>query len=504
MSMAGLRLRRWSSAALVITCLCTLSMPEAMKVAPGSHCAPLKNHGSHSTLRVQVGTPKPGASPQLFDLIADTGSSSIIVTNCICKEHACIGYSSPCFKGVHSSTFMVPKDSRGEALPVQMTFGSGQISAVLTTDKVAVGPIQTVMNSSLLMLYDHHLDAGITNFEGIFGVGIPYQAQGAPDVRDGQWGRSWLQQANVNRFSMCFSDMKKDGMLEMNTAVQPNAMGSVGKLHWGLDFRGISVGASTTPVTFCDPAKKLPGQKTACGMIPDSGTTLVLGPRDQISQLYADLCDKWQRCAQKFASYNKTAHDQPKQVVNPFDDAIGRILKRWGLPIPTIESPFSITPEQQALYKKEQLFRSELRTCAAWADGKADLDAQLPPMHFHVAGSEGHTQTLQLAGSSYVVTSQHGNEPPTCMPFLGSYSYKTQLNGPIWIVGTPLFYDYKVHYDISSDPPSMSFTESSCGSCSTDGSAHPAAVGLVRKKADVIRRHDAPVRMPQYDTSLPL
>jgi hypothetical protein len=50
----------------------------------------------------------------------------------------------------------------------------------------------------------------------------------------------------------------------------------------------------------------------------------------------------------------------------------------------------------------------------------------------------------------------------------------------------------------------MSFSKSSCGTCSADGSSHPAAVGLVRKKAGVIRQHDAPVRMPQYDTSLPL
>ena len=32
------------------------------------------------------------------------------------------------------------------------------------------------------------------------------------------------------------------------------------------------------------------------------------------------------------------------------------------------------------------------------------------------------------------------------MPFFGEYDYETVQNGPIWIMGTPLFYEYEVHY----------------------------------------------------------
>lgn len=498
--MVGLRqVMRKTGAALttvyiVIACCAKVTTPEAMKVARQTYCSPLKNHQSHSTLRVQVGTPKPDRAAQFFDLIADTGSSSIIVTNCMCKKNACSSYSSPCFKGTNSSTFSVPKDSEGDATPTSMTFGSGQIFAVLATDTVSVGSVKAVMNNSLLMLYDHQLDAGITNFEGIFGVGIPNHNGALRDT-----GASWLKVAEVARFSMCFSGLTEDGMFKMNTPAQSNAMGSIGTMHWGLDFRGISLGPTSAPVAFCDPAKKLEHQKTACGMIPDSGTTLILGPRSQVSQLYASLCDAWPRCAEKFAAYNASVHSEEHES-SIFDSTVARVLKRWGLPIPN-RAPWSLSPEEQAMHDKELLFKRLLSSCAQWARTTADLDTQLPPIHLHVAGTEGHSQTLLLTGSSYVVAAESPGSW-TCMPFFGSYDYKTAQNGPIWIVGTPLFYEYEVHYDLSSSPPSMSFTKSSCGSCSSDSSGLPTV--SLAKKSNTIRQHDVPVRMPNYDTSLPL
>ena len=38
------------------------------------------------------------------------------------------------------------------------------------------------------------------------------------------------------------------------------------------------------------------------------------------------------------------------------------------------------------------------------------------------------------------------NDQIICMPFFGEYDYETVQNGPIWIMGTPLFYEYEVHY----------------------------------------------------------
>ena len=36
--------------------------------------------------------------------------------------------------------------------------------------------------------------------------------------------------------------------------------------------------------------------ETACSVIPDSGTTMITGPQDQLMELYETLCMAWPRC----------------------------------------------------------------------------------------------------------------------------------------------------------------------------------------------------------------
>merc|ERR1719215_1074585 len=96
-----------------------------------------------------------------------------------------------------------------------------------------------------------------------------YQSQqglqeGSREVYD---SKGFLQEAGVPRFSMCFN-YNEDGVLRLGGPEPKLTLGSVGKSHWGLDFRG-----------FCSEASKKPGQETACGVIPDSGSTLMMGPK---------------------------------------------------------------------------------------------------------------------------------------------------------------------------------------------------------------------------------
>merc|ERR1719421_819486 len=66
-------------------------------------CAPLKNMGSHFTVSIQVGTPG-----QTFNVVADTGSDSVIVPSCICKESGSCAPKNRCFRGSNrSSTFLI-------------------------------------------------------------------------------------------------------------------------------------------------------------------------------------------------------------------------------------------------------------------------------------------------------------------------------------------------------------------------------------------------------------
>jgi len=128
-------------------------------------------------------------------------------------------------------------------------------------------------------------------FEGILGLGRPEVVTEPGQVSI----PSFLELANDPRFSMCFN-YNSDGVLSLNTPIRDRAMNSVGKMHWALDFRGISVGGEAQPVMFCSPAEKEPGMETACGIIPDSGTTLILGSGKHINLLFGDLCQRWELC----------------------------------------------------------------------------------------------------------------------------------------------------------------------------------------------------------------
>ncbi|CAE7742087.1 PGA [Symbiodinium pilosum] len=454
-------------------------------------CSPLINKQSYSALRVGVGTPK-----QQFDLVADTGSSNVIVTHCECRENSCFGSSGRCFRGANrSSTFDIPVDSSGYPLTVAMEFGSGTIYGVVGTDVVTVGQSSATMNHSLVFMYDHELDTSITNFEGIFGLGLPYKQKGAHAGDD----QSWLVAASIQRFSMCFSNMKEDGMLRLNSPVQAERLGNLGKFHWGLDFRGLTIGDEKAEAILCNDKK---GRKTACGMIPDSGTTLILAPSRHLWELYSKLCDLWPRCSKAFAKDNSTSAQESEDpgIGSVIGDWIKNTLDKWG--IPQITNPFNLDPATQLKLDKKQKLESLLADCASWAKDAADLDREMPPIFWHVAGVEGKTQTFSLPASTYVVATGY-KDNVMCMPFFGEMNYETRVNGPIWIMGTPLFYEYEVHYDLSTEPASISFSKTSCGSCGQDGKVMPS-VDLLRRRNQKLRRHEAKVRMPNLNTSLPL
>eukprot|EP00419_Tripos_fusus_P057660 CAMPEP_0172908712 /NCGR_PEP_ID=MMETSP1075-20121228/181313_1 /TAXON_ID=2916 /ORGANISM="Ceratium fusus, Strain PA161109" /LENGTH=55 /DNA_ID=CAMNT_0013766541 /DNA_START=142 /DNA_END=305 /DNA_ORIENTATION=- len=39
-----------------------------------------------------------------------------------------------------------------------------------------------------------------------------------------------------------------------------------------------------------------PGMDSPCGIIPDSGTTTIRGPKEQVEALETDICGKWEKC----------------------------------------------------------------------------------------------------------------------------------------------------------------------------------------------------------------
>jgi len=307
--------------------------------------------------------------------------------------------------------------------------------------------------------------------------------------------KGFLETVGASQFSMCFND-GDDGVLRLGGPAMQRPLGSVGQVHWGLDFRGVSIGGGSAsmdaPVLFCGPDTKLPGQATACGAIPDSGTTVMTGPTQHLKELFIGICDAWEECREKAAE-----SDKPKFHV----------------------------------------FQILLEDCGKWAKNGSGFDA-LPTLRFHVAGAAGEEQVLELPPQLYVLESEAeevkhvrkylmgvlpvdlevhtGKTHKVCVPAFGEMKYDTARNGPVWIFGTPLFYQYRVGYNLKSQPPTVAFSDEACGHCHDgDDSLAPQAnstkVGLVTRRA-VARRSSrpaplsvkGPIRMPERDTSLPL
>merc|ERR1719478_601148 len=164
--------------------------------------------------------------------------------------------------------------------------------------------------------------------------------------------------------------------------------------------------------------------------------------------------------------------------------------------------PFNIHPVPKAM-----IFQRLLFDCRDWIHEGAGL-AELPPLHFHVAGANNTQQTLQLHPWAYVLEVQehqfkyvYGNMPgigkvpmgkkytgavrQVCQPAIAPMEFHTSMHGPVWIFGTPLFYEYQVGYNIASR--GISFHNAPCGSCGPDKkSSGPANATKFRQQASFV------------------
>lgn len=292
---------------------------------------------------------------------------------------------------------------------------------------------------------------------------------------------SFLKGSGVSRFSMCFNDAGSDGALMLQPRKPKNRLHSIGSNHWGVDFQGISVGKTDIPVKFCSSDGKKEGMTSACAAIPDSGTTLFMGPEEHIISLYESICDNWKRC--------KTAADVGLQK------------------------------------SKADLVMLLLNQCDSWMSKEEGL-GELPKLYFHLAGAqEGQSQTLELDGAGYVLEAMKdetktvetnlmgmpvqvqkptGKQQKICQPAFGTFAMDTKQNGPVWILGSPVFYEYTVGYGLDDEKPSISFTNTEACGCSQENQKKPDAAALMQQgnfTARPLRRLTGGPRMPNLDFS---
>lgn len=561
-------------------------------------CVPLKNRFSFFGVEVAVGTPG-----QTFEVVADTGSNNVIVPSCVCQEAPIMGCAGAqhCFRGTNKSrTFAVTEEEMNSI--VSLTFGSGTIGAILATDMVQVGEETALMEDSLLLMVDDKQLAIEGAFEGILGLGVPtssfslfddprteddipvavaqstskklrasregvvhaesqphhhHMSQDNPSIED-TTGRvmaqpkSFLEKAGISSFAMCFSEAE-EGAMRFEATV-PNALQSVGQDHWGVGLTGVKLGGSSDSkalaMPFCQEGAPNAGSATPCGAIPDSGTTLIMGPELQIHVLYANICDQWQRCIDAFSELMQRAEGIQSQMENRMNRILARrasllLLQQFpasDVPEEAIEGIIPVPENVSGMSEEDQLelelqtvkagvFVETLMHCASWQEDDTEF-SELPVLTWTVVDAQGKTQDIELTPWAYIMETTNPTAleqvndrrwrsllqqvpalqgaDKVCMASFDTMEYPTRENGMVWILGSPLFYAYEVGFNL--DGPSMSFTKldsTGCQPCSAqtsflgqesslDGEGAAAAVAKRR-----VRQLMGPPRKPKVDTTRP-
>jgi hypothetical protein len=333
--------------------------------------------------------------------------------------------------------------------------------------------------------------------------------------------KGFLEQAGIDRFSMCFNH-EGGGVLRLGDGVPEfqEELQNIGHMHWGVDFHGISVGEASedSDALFCHPSKKAKGQQTACGLIPDSGTTAIMGPEAQISILLDGICDGWKRCSDNFTALQNAAKAASAAAAHEYG------FDPWGIEESLNSSQIT----------KGTVLQSLLADCASWLDEDGGLgDEGLPDLKFHIVGAEGKKQTLSIPGSDYIITMsqedvkysyQHipgfgdipvgvnhtGKFQQVCAPSVGGMEYKTEKNGDVWILGVPLFSGYSVGYDLKKLTMNFAALEDGeCGTCKPSAGLVSSERKTFRGSMDVkrsrkLRKLSGPLRIPNIDVTRPL
>lgn len=483
-------------------------------------CTALENHEVYTSVKVAIGNP-----PQNFDLVADTGSDNCIVYDCSCKE--CPDAWGSCFTGpARSNSFKLPMFKVDEHNPNNVTtapasmvmrFGSDDISTKIASDEVQIGPLKVYMENGLLLMVDQALSL-TGHFEGILGLGRPPDRERANLAKVQVPG--FLERAHVQRFSMCFNH-NAPGVLGFGTPTHRKPLSSVGKAHWSLNFHGITFGQENSKLSFC-------GSGVQCSIIPDSGTTLLVGPEEPILSIYEALCKSWERCNKMYEKLKKEMFHlagagievegleaQPKASLrlSPPEGLMATVAKlaaRSGEDLsPTPVTPVNLTRLQDVkdvkdgadtlLPKKAQLgdknesyevspgmtLRLLLQHCTDWMS-QVDINAEMPDLVFHVTDKNGNAEELKISPRSYVLAktvdvevpgvsnifgmrlnTKHKERKQVCVMGFSPADYQTPTDGQIWILGMPLFYEYTAHYDRGNAPEevTMGFTSQHDEAC---------------------------------------
>lgn len=234
------------------------NMELSATVSPKAGEFPMKDfQNSQYFVDIEIGTP-----PQKFIVVPDTGSSNVwayssTCTNQICKDH-------DTYNAKKSSTY-----KNGGGYPFDISYGSGSINGYLSYDTVTMGS-KTAKDFGFGEITSVNGQAFHQSpMDGIIGLGYDSLAVDYLPI--------WLTKADTAKtFSMVLRDENaKSEMVLPGKAPEMtdlNMHDVTEKTYWCLNLKAGGPKGATKPIS---------GIKA----VMDSGTSLIVGPSDTISQL---------------------------------------------------------------------------------------------------------------------------------------------------------------------------------------------------------------------------
>uniref|UniRef100_A0A8C2QPD4 Napsin-A n=2 Tax=Cricetulus griseus TaxID=10029 RepID=A0A8C2QPD4_CRIGR len=215
-----------------------------------------------------------GTPPQNFTVVFDTGSSNLWVPSVRCHF-----FSLPCwfhrrFNPKASSSFR----PNGTKLAIQ--YGSGQLTGILSQDNLTIGEIRGVSVTFGEALWESSMVFTLAHFDGILGLGFPSLAvDGVQPPLDAMVEQGLLQKPIFSFYLNRDAEGSDGGELVLGGSDPAHYIPPLTFIpvtipaYWQVHMESVNVG---TGLSLC---------AQGCGVILDTGTSLITGPSEEIHAL---------------------------------------------------------------------------------------------------------------------------------------------------------------------------------------------------------------------------
>lgn len=225
---------------------------------------------------------KEDANPQAYvNVVFDTGSTNLWVSSAKCTDYVCRDRHK--YDNTKSFTYVSPP---ADNLPLDITFGTGELSGPQAVDSLSVGPY--VVKNQIFAMIEHEIGSIFSQipFEGILGMAFPSMAaDGHTPFFDNVMNQDVLN--GRNEFSFFFTKLPEqasaiffggvdkrffEGPIRMFPVVQPH--------YWAIELTDFLIGNTSMAVEparsfdFYGDSKPTRIEK----LIIDTGTTYFTAP----------------------------------------------------------------------------------------------------------------------------------------------------------------------------------------------------------------------------------